>query len=441
MCARHEDLQRAIGEALEAHVAGGAPKPVDAAARDSAQKRRIAIWEQSDNVHCSIVGTCASVEDLRRLARKVGIDLAAETPDYDVHGHFVRLSTADNTFSRAFQKLLDQRFEGALRRVARARGADALAALWREMCERGQVAPAYWAFMTQAHVPASLRASVFGEVHMLSHLAGASFRQKTAEATTLRDQLHDSEERARRVEAGLKSALAERDREIAELRAALTGLRAEREMKASSQPEDAAPSDDTAALRKRLSKAERAIQTARARARLAEARLAEIDRETGETRPARPHPMAAREVAVSPTPGGGVSIIPLAAGAAEATAPRAVLYVGGMHGHRDRLRGIAEAFNATFVHHDGGVEDAPQRLDNLLPSVDCVFCPVNCVSHDACLRAKKICQKLNKPFVPLRSSGQSAFRKALQSLVAPSQRPQIATTHHDQGDPSTCTSR
>ena len=112
-----------------------------------------------------------------------------------------------------------------------------------------------------------------------------------------------------------------------------------------------------------------------------------------------------------------------------------------VHGHRDRLRGIAEAFNATFVHHDGGVEDAPQRLDSLLPSVDCVFCPVNCVSHDACLRAKKICQKLNKPFVPLRSSGQSAFRKALQSLVHTADTPQINPDRDTQGDQATCTSR
>jgi hypothetical protein len=118
-----------------------------------------------------------------------------------------------------------------------------------------------------------------------------------------------------------------------------------------------------------------------------------------------------------------------------------VLYVGGMHGHRDRLRGIAEAFNATFIHHVGGVEDAPQRLDSLLPSVDCVFCPVNCVSHDACLRAKKICQKLNKPFVPLRSSGQSAFRKALQSLVHTADAPQISPDRQPEGDQATCTSR
>lgn len=420
MCARHQDLRQAIQDAVAAEAA---------ATRDTgpagpcAARRRIALWDQGDSVHCSIVGTCASVDDLRRVARKTGIEVAPDTPDYDVHGHFVRLSTTDCAFSRAFQKLLDSRFEGALRRVGRARDAAALDALWSEMCERGQVAPAYWAFMTHAHVPASLRARIFGEVHMWSHLAGASFRRKNEEATALRDQLQETDERARRVEAGLRAALLARDKEIADLREAVARLRADRLQDAAETSETATV--DGEALRRRLDKTGRALQSARVRARMAEARLREIENGPGrrgqagtvatEAAPAPRSPVAS-PVRIETGP------LPPAAG----ERPRAILYVGGMHGHRDRLRGIAEAFNATFLHHDGGVEDAPQRLDHLLPSVDCVFCPVNCVSHDACLRAKKICQKLNKPFVPLRSTGQTAFRKALQTLVGADVRDQMA---------------
>ena len=420
MCARHQDLRQAIQDAVAAEAAATRDT---GAAGPCAARRRIALWDQGDSVHCSIVGTCASVDDLRRVARKTGIEVAPDTPDYDVHGHFVRLSTTDCAFSRAFQKLLDSRFEGALRRVGRARDATALDALWSEMCERGQVAPAYWAFMTHAHVPASLRARIFGEVHMWSHLAGASFRRKNEEATALRDQLQETDERARRVEAGLRAALLARDKEIADLREAVARLRADRLQDAAETSETATV--DGEALRRRLDKTGRALQSARVRARMAEARLREIENGPGrrgqagtaatEAAPAPRSPVAS-PVRIETGP------LPPAAG----ERPRAILYVGGMHGHRDRLRGIAEAFNATFLHHDGGVEDAPQRLDHLLPSVDCVFCPVNCVSHDACLRAKKICQKLNKPFVPLRSTGQTAFRKALQTLVGTAATDQMA---------------
>ena len=426
MCARDDKLRKAIEDAVAAH-SGRAPLACEEIGSDGqAARRRIALWEQADSVHCSIVGTCASVADLRRTARKVGIEVSPDTPDYDVHGHFVRLSTTDCAFSRAFQKLLDGRFEGALRRVGRARGVAELEALWRDMCDRGQVGPAYWAFMTHQHVPGPLRARIFGEVHMWSHLAGASFRQKNEEAATLRDQLQEAEDRARRVEAGLREALTQRDRELIELRATLARLKAGRAADEARVPETAEAAPDAASLRRRLDKAGRALQSARVRARQAEARLREIGEETRRPAPQQMPRQGARiaAIAAGPSP---VAVVGTGAAQADAAArPKAILYVGGMHGHRDRLRGIAEAFNTTFVHHDGGVEDAPQRLDHLLPSVDCVFCPVNCVSHDACLRAKKICQKLNTPFVPLRSTGQTAFRKALQDLVGERSAAQFA---------------
>lgn len=400
MCGKADDLTRAIDAAVKA-AATSDRSTLPPASESSQTRRRIALWEQNDSVHCSLLGTCASVGDLRRVARKVGIDIAGGTPDYDIHGHFVRLATMDTPFTRAFQKLLDQRFEGALRRVARTTSAKDLDALWQFMCERGQVAPAYWAFMTHSHVPSELRVRIFGEVHMLSHLAGASFRQKSVEAVALRDQLQEEEERARRVEAGLKQALEARDQELADLRATVTRLKADRATPAPVEPRGASRD-----LTRRLDKMERALQSARARARQAEARAAELEA------------ASSRQAAASrPLPSTATSPSAEAPKPSEARPERAVLYIGGLHGRTERLRGIAETFNASFHHHDGGVEDTPQRLDGMLPSVDCVLCPVNCVSHDASLRAKRMCQKLNKPFVPLRSSGQTAFRNALAALL------------------------
>jgi hypothetical protein len=429
MCAGNGDLEAAVAAAIQAEAAATAP-----GTKSPEPRRRIFLWEQSDSVHCSIVGTCASVGDLRQVARRIGMEIAPETPDYDLHGHFVRLSTTDNAFSRAFQKLLDARYEGALRRIARTRGAQELDRLWDDMCDRGQVAPAYWAFMSHGHVPNDLRVRVFGEVHMWSHLAGASFRRKTVEAAALRDQIRETQERARRTEAGLHAALAERDQEIALLRARLTDLQA-----SAAHGADAAAKakgrSQTDALQRRFDKAQRALQGARVRARQAEARLHDLKKTNRDRAAARRAPTTATCAAPAP---------PASAQIAKETAstgkPRTVLYVGGLHGHRDRLRGIAAEFNAAFLHHDGGVEDAPQRLDQLLPSVDCVFCPVSCVSHDACLRAKRACQKRNMPFVALRSPGQSAFARALRHLVEADDHGQVSGLDTPQEDTPTCSS-
>jgi hypothetical protein len=72
---------------------------------------------------------------------------------------------------------------------------------------------------------------------------------------------------------------------------------------------------------------------------------------------------------------------------------------------------------AELVHHDGGEEHALVRIDGMVEGCDAVFCPIDCVSHSACLRAKALCRKFAKPFLPLRSAGASSFERAVQSLT------------------------
>ncbi|THV21354.1 DUF2325 domain-containing protein [Peteryoungia ipomoeae] len=92
------------------------------------------------------------------------------------------------------------------------------------------------------------------------------------------------------------------------------------------------------------------------------------------------------------------------------------LYVGGRDCQVAHLRQIASNFGAELIHHDGGLREAVSRIDTVLPSVDCVFCPIDCISHDACLRVKSGCKKFGKTFIPLRNGSKSSLERALQNL-------------------------
>ncbi|WP_331371916.1 DUF2325 domain-containing protein [Sinorhizobium chiapasense] len=96
---------------------------------------------------------------------------------------------------------------------------------------------------------------------------------------------------------------------------------------------------------------------------------------------------------------------------------RSFLYVGGRDCQVAHLREIASSFGAELIHHDGGLREAVSRIDRVLPSVDCVFCPIDCISHDACLRVKTGCKKWGKAFVPLRNGSKSSLERALQDLT------------------------
>jgi hypothetical protein len=91
----------------------------------------------------------------------------------------------------------------------------------------------------------------------------------------------------------------------------------------------------------------------------------------------------------------------------------AVLYVGGRPHNLAVLRAHVEDCGASFLHHDGGVDDRSGLLASLSARADTVFFPVDCVSHNAVVVVKRIARQLGKPYVALRTAGLTSFVVAL----------------------------
>ncbi len=78
-----------------------------------------------------------------------------------------------------------------------------------------------------------------------------------------------------------------------------------------------------------------------------------------------------------------------------------------------------ERSNGRFVHHDGGLEDSPKRLQAMLAAADAVICPADNVSHGAYYVVKRLCKQYGKPCVLLKNSGLSSFARGLSALDGP----------------------
>lgn len=379
-----------------------APLPPAPSSREerNGKPRRTRLY-QMDHWCCSIVGTCLTHEDLITVARRRKIDLGEDPKMFEVHGLFVGQASTQNAVSKALEKLLDQRYQGMVRRVARLRAPEDLTALWESAVNSGQVAGAYWALLSHAHVPEGLRNRIFGEVHMMSHLMGGSARKIVGAAAELQARLDRMERLHRRWAGKARVALETRDAEIVELKQSLAEARARAEEAARRSSETGEADGRRAA--QLLLKRERALIGARSRSRQLEAEL-----------------VAARERAVrllsekrrsSTTP------------AAEHLAPpaglcgRAVLYLGGRKDAHLQLRREAASANITLHCHDGGLDHSTRKIGDLVEKCDAVICPVTCINHQACLAAKKLCKRLNKPFLPIGSAGRGTFARALSELA------------------------
>lgn len=95
-----------------------------------------------------------------------------------------------------------------------------------------------------------------------------------------------------------------------------------------------------------------------------------------------------------------------------------ILCVGGRNSLVQNYRALVERRGGELLHHDGGREESLDAVTRAFGTVDAVLCPVDCVSHAACLLVKRACNHMAKPFLPLRNSGLSSFVKGLRSLNA-----------------------
>lgn len=362
--------------------------------------KRLRLWEFTDNAHCPVIGTCLNHTDLLTLAKRLKLKLAPDIKDYDLHGFFVSASTMDSPEARAIHKLLDKRHEGALRKFSRLNSRDEQFALWEEMKDGGHIAPAFYAVMTLRMICSEVRATAFAEVHMLSHLLGATHRQDIKESALLREQLLSEQKKRERIEKSFHSTLAKREQRIVRLEQQLIQASAE----SASGPIKTVTEQKG---QRSTAKLDRALQSARSRARIAEAEARSLQTELDRAKRLLAR-TGSRSHKTNRTAIDGPTAIRLDG--------QSILYIGGLESQVAHIRKIAEHYGANFIHHDGGTESAPTRIDAILPSVDCVLCPISCVSHDACLRAKSACKKHGKRFIPLRNASQASFRMALEGV-------------------------
>lgn len=390
----------------------------------SRMARRRRLDEIPNRWHCSVVGTCLTLADLRKLAGKVGLALPPDATDYRLHGAIVHLSSENRVLGKMIARLLDKRHAAAVSRFSRATEETVLTRLWEEAREGGDVPGAYWALMTHSTDCQALRDRVYGEVHMLSHLSGAVQRADLQKIARAEARIREQATEIDRLRADVQQARQDRDiarREasigeiqrrradqlasrLAELETGAVVVAAEQARKQALGERDALARQLEAANR-RLEQAQERQQQDEEDRRVLEQRLADLELRLREA--LRSVPPASSDA--PPSPGDSVDL-----------AQRRILYVGGI-GHAARhLEDVVKSCNGVFVHHDGGLDDGCPRLAGAVSCVDVVFCPVTCVSHEAVTHLKRNCRKACKPFVPLPNHSISTFKRALRLVGKPS---------------------
>jgi hypothetical protein len=415
------------------------------------------IWELWD-FQCPVLGTCLSMSELRKLGRKVRMSFPCAPSDFHLHTAFVQECRVESGVSRVVNKFLDKKYAGVLQKLSRLEDPADLRAAWRTAVSSGDIPGTFWAVLTHPAADEPLVADVYGEVHMLSHLVGAANRadiRRLARLEKLVETLRESLARTRNAWRLKQREAASELQRAAEEKAGLrrTVLELQSELRSREQVHSrggaTALLEEVAALGEQVSRAE--AETAAVHARMqvqakAQDRLIRenarllreiamrervlevLDQALGDSGGQPGDALAGRDAF---RPGFGnapdESEACLGACAADGACPcgeipelcgKSVLYVGGRSNLVPHYRQVIEGLGCRFRHHDGGVECCLSMLEAELGRADVVVCPVDCVSHEACLRVKRFCKSAAKPFFMLRSSGLSTLTRSIHSLAA-----------------------
>jgi hypothetical protein len=374
--------------------------------------RRLRLWEVDRRFHCAILGTCLTLQELHKVIRQAGLILEPKHSDYDAHNALVASAGQECHAARLLTRLLDRKYRTPISQLAK--GDDkALRSHWAQALQTGDIAAPFWGLVTLPHTSPELIQRVYGDVHMLSHLAGASNRADLRRLATLEAGMAELRESALHTARQQRQQLAQKDAVIAELEAQL--LRRLAKDKQASVPTEADLGEQLCASRRELTQALRQLERTRRRLTSLNRRNDHLQEQLESARTALREAEAeqqATELAFHQL----LVTDPAAAAPATDLCGRQIVYVGGRTSLSPHFRTLVEKCHGHFEHHDGGVEESRANLHCLLGKADMVFCPIDCISHDACLKVKRFCKQNAKAFIPLRSSGLSAFAKELSQL-------------------------
>jgi hypothetical protein len=380
----------------------------------AASRRRTAIWDMHHSMHCSIIGTCLSSGEIRRLLIKLGVHGAEGASDHDLHKQGVTLAGQAQGGGKFIQKALDRRHEAAIKQFARARDEEALSRLWDDAVRRGDIPGAYWAVLSHPASTDAIMRKTFGDVHMLSHMVGAANRADIRRLCRLEQENAALSAKLELQQRQLRDGFVERDNKIRLLNEALSRTLAQAPACAERADDDAWAAE--AALidldrrlnqevtrRKRLegrleaatlavSQAERARQQAEGECERLRRELSLVEGEIAGW-------LGHEQSALAPQLGGAQ-----------------VLYVGGRAHQVPQLKALVERASGKFLHHDAGIEHSMTLLPGLISRADCVVFPIDCVSHEAMGILKRQCRQLAKPFIPLRTSSLASLLSGLATL-------------------------
>ncbi len=383
--------------------------------------QRLRLWEIEGILKCPVIGWCLDIAEQKEILRKEGIYTKGES-DLLIHEILVKGLGDENRLSRRIDFWLNRKYQKEVDELSSLEPGQFITR-WKASLGSEVFEGFVWVAVTKADLSAEQRKTIFGDVHMETHVRAKQLgheRQRLNQEQKRNERLEETAKEAGRINRILKREKEEFRDQLAVSRRLCESLQNQNqklEEELSKRNENSliiSLREENAELRAEKDGVLRQIQACQAeRIRLENQNnklLSKLKKQQQirfqrSNEPGDP----LRQISNSSLPDSASSID---------LSGRCVLVVGGLTKMEALYRELIEKNYGTFEHHDGRVNTGTglKELINQVKRADFVLCCIDHSSHTSALVAKKVSKKFKKPFRVLISSSLSNISSTLSTL-------------------------
>jgi hypothetical protein len=386
---------------------------------------RTKLWQFDHNYHCAVIGTCLTMTEVKKLLNSLGIN-CNQTSAYDIHTAIVTLIAYNDRRSKKVQNYLDKKFSTFIK-ITKKMDATLLRKEWKSVLNTGDLVGTFWAIMSHPATDSEMKRDFYGDIHMLSHLSGASNRVDLKRLNQLEIERKKVDSDALVQQKKINKIQAENTRlqqkiQLQEEKSSDFNNRIIALTNANEQLTILNDIEEIKRLNLQVSKLNHKVAFHVSEMEKHE----ESQKEMGQLLTILKYQAKTDKQCITEYKN-EIEHLQYVLNQnksqnkclfkKQGLCGQCVLYVGGKANLIPHYRELIEAKSGHFLYHDGGLEKSTQDLPQFLNRADLVIFPSDCISHDAYWKIKTICKKQQKPYEYLNSPGLHSLSKALDSVV------------------------
>lgn len=378
------------------------------------------IWEVEQSYRCPLIGSCFDENEHKRILKKAGYQIKGMKL-HEVHGYIMRNLHDENRISLKVEHYLRRKFRDLILTFGQL-DQEKFRQQWNHSLQTGEFGGLFYIACIRRDLSESLLEDIFGDVHMLSHAAVNAVSLNKKQVSQLSAQNNDLKKRLDEQKRKNRELRKENDslqRNLDEAMKLLESYKAEQSMDkgftevANGTTIENVHQDELSDLRLENQKLTKDLETYKRVENSLNQLLEEKDALNN-------HLKADIEDLIShfsrfPEMEGNPEIESIPEQDLES---KRVLIVGGMSKIKHLYQHVVEMNGGEFEYHDGSLTNGRKGLDAKVLRSDLIICPINCNSHNACNRVKKLCRKHKKPLKMLSNASVSSISTALFSQKA-----------------------